>query len=368
MVDEIEYHQNKRPGKTYVSKSVAFSSQSARRFRIASKVIDSTETHAFALEKGEHVIRTTAEGRQEIVAKFYEDNRGVFGLTIQRFTGPTGAPHRTHFSFVGDEIGKLLEFISNLQLVQFPSSGGLNVTDGDLKRMILTRDQALRLVTQNQELVLELARSEVTRSDIVALGYRRKQLERFDQLLHDADYFDKERRESGLSEEAIWQAFFEQNKWIFGYGLSYVFVAGLDERKLEQMLVGADLGSPGKRADAVLKTRGIIEALCFVEIKKPTAPLLQSKPYRAGCWAPSDDLAGGISQLQGTVALATRRLAKKLELTDFRGDLTGETVFTYQPRSFLTSRRSPQARCFQERDDPMACPRSSTSIATSSHA
>ena len=48
-----EYHRNKRPDKTYVSKSLSFGQQSDRRFRIATKVFDSPETHSFALEHGE---------------------------------------------------------------------------------------------------------------------------------------------------------------------------------------------------------------------------------------------------------------------------------------------------------------------------
>jgi hypothetical protein len=45
MADEYEIHKNKRPDKTYVSRSLAFKSQDGRRIRIASKVIDSSETH-----------------------------------------------------------------------------------------------------------------------------------------------------------------------------------------------------------------------------------------------------------------------------------------------------------------------------------
>jgi hypothetical protein len=109
MADEYEIHKNKRPDKTYISRSLAFKSQDDRRIRIASKVIDSSETHTFAVEHGEHVIRVTDGGRQEIVAKFYEDNRGVYVLTLQRFTTETGVPHQTHFSFVGEEIPRLLD-------------------------------------------------------------------------------------------------------------------------------------------------------------------------------------------------------------------------------------------------------------------
>jgi hypothetical protein len=335
MTDDYEYHQNKRPDKTYISKSLAFSTQADRRFRIASKVIDSPECHSFALEKGEHVIRVTHGGRQEIVAKFYEDTRGVHTLTLQRFTTDTGAPHKTYFSFIGNEIRKLLEFISNLQLVQFPNQERVNVTDAQLKRMLLAPDQVRTLLVQNQDAVLELARSDITKGDIVALGYRRKQLERFEKLLSDSDYFETERREANCSAEALWQKFFEKNKWIFGYGLTYLFVSGLDDRTLEQVVVGYDLGTRGKRADAVMKTRGAIEALCLVEIKKHTTDLLQEEPYRRGCYAASEEMAGGISQVQATAALAARKLASKLELKDEDGNPSGETIFTHQPRSFL---------------------------------
>jgi hypothetical protein len=233
MTDEHEIHKNKRPDKTYISRSLAFKSQDDRRIRIASKVIDSSETHTFAVEHGEHVIRVTDGGRQEIVAKFYEDNRGVYVLTLQRFTTETGVPHQIHFSFVGEEIQRLLKFISNLRLVQFPSDERVNVTDRDLKKLLLSPDQIRNVLVQNQELVLQLARSEITTSDLVALGYRRKQLDEYEKLLLDADYFDHQKRESTRGVEGVWQAFFERNKWIFGYGLTYVSLSNLDQRMID---------------------------------------------------------------------------------------------------------------------------------------
>ncbi len=92
----------------------------------------------------------------------------------------------------------------------------------------------------------------------------------------------------------------------------------------------------GKRADAILKTRGAINALCFVEIKKHTTELLRrNAAYRPGCWSPSDELCGGVAQVQGTVEKSVRTLAEKIEPVDKIGDPTGEAIFTYQPRSFL---------------------------------
>ncbi len=187
MTEDYQYHQNKKPDKTYISKSLSFSSQEGRKIRIASKVLDSPETHSFVLEKAEHVIRVTDGGRQEIVAKFYEDTRGIFTLTIQRFSTESGIPHKTHFSFLGEEIPKLLAFISNLQLVDLTSPNSINVTDADLVRRLLSREQARFIINQNQDLILELARSEVTKADLVALGFRRRELVRFDRLLNDPD-------------------------------------------------------------------------------------------------------------------------------------------------------------------------------------
>jgi|SRR5271157_300142 len=337
MTDEFEYHSNKKPEKTYVSKSFSssgFGEQSGRRIRIASKVLDSPEAHHFVREHGKHMIRVTSGGRQEIVAKFYEDNREVFGLTIQRFTRVTGVPHKTSFSFVGKEITKLLEFISNLKLLNFPSDERLNVTDRDLKKLLLSPDQVRSLIIQNQPLVLQLARNEITDSDVIALGYRKKQLDRFRKLLSDSAYFQLEKDASRSTDEGVWQAFFERNKWVFGYGLTYVFLSSLDDRKLEQIVVGHDLSERGKRADAVMKTRGAIEAICFVEIKKHSTELL-GEHYRAGCWSPSDELSGGVAQVQGTVDRAIRKLAEKIEPVSDSGDPTGEALFAYEPRSFL---------------------------------
>lgn len=140
MADEYEIHTCKRPDKTYISRSLAFKGQPDRRIRIASKVIDSSETHSFAVEHGEHVIRVTDGGRQEVIAKFYEDNRGVYVLTIQRFTTETGVPHQTHFSFVGEELPRLLEFISNLRFVQFRNDERVNVTDQELTNVCVSAE------------------------------------------------------------------------------------------------------------------------------------------------------------------------------------------------------------------------------------
>ena len=117
--------------------------------------------------------------------------------------------------------------------------------------------------------------------------------------------------------------------------MNYLFLSTLDEKKLEQVVQGHHVGASGKRVDALMKTKGLISSLCFVEIKTHRAPLLRDRPYRSECWAASNELAGAVSQVQGTVASATATLKDKLELTDSLGNPTGEAAFNYQPRAFL---------------------------------
>ena len=129
--------------------------------------------------------------------------------------------------------------------------------------------------------------------------------------------------------------FRSKNPWVFGYGLGYLFLSSLDDKKLEQVVQGHSVSSYGKRVDALMKTKGIISNLCFVEIKTHATDLLNSTHYRTGCWAPSKELAGAISQVQGTVASAIETLSSKISINDDQGNPTGEDIFNYQPKSYL---------------------------------
>ncbi|WP_244656527.1 Shedu immune nuclease family protein [Psychrobacter cibarius] len=256
-------------------------------------------------------------------------------MNIQGYTVATDKPHNASFSFVGDEIRKLFEFIKNITSISLDSSSSINITDENLNRIILSESQAKRIIHENQELLSEILRSEVTKEDIVAVGYRKKQLDVYEKLLSDSIYFDDLKVKKNATNEGLWQKYFEKNPWIFGYGLGYVFLSGLDDRKLEQVVQGHDVNSYGKRVDALMKTKGIISNLCFVEIKTHATQLLDTKSYRAGCWAPSKELAGAISQVQGTVASAIESLTDKINLKDSLGNPTGEEIYSYQPKAYL---------------------------------
>lgn len=331
----MDDYLNPKEGKTYISPRLDAFGDSGRKVRIASKIIESKDSFAFAKIKDELVLRHKENASSNIVAKFFEDSRGVFVLSIQGYTVATEKPHNASFSFIGEEIGKLLEFIRNIQSVHFESGAPVNISDEELNRIILSDKQALTLFNDNQDIFKKALASEITTEDIVAIGFRKKQLDVYSNLLNDEIYFNSLKERKNCNNEALWQKYFEKNPWIFGYGLGYIFLSGLDDKKLEQVVQGHDVTKCGKRVDALMKTKGIISNLCFVEIKTHKTNLLESKPYRSGCWSPSKELSGAIAQVQGTVASALDTLSSKISLTNQHGDPTGEEIFNYEPKSYL---------------------------------
>lgn len=331
----MDDYKNPKEGKTYISPSLKAFGDKTKKVRIASKVLNSEESFAFAKVKDEVILRHKENAKSYISAKFIEDPRGIFVLSIQGYTVASDKPHNATFSFIGEEINVLVDFINNIQSVKLNGSGPINLTDEELAKLTITNNQAKLLIQDNQEVFLQVLKSEITKEDIVSVGYRKKQLSIFEKLLSDTNYFEELKEKYKISSESLWQRFFEKNQWIFGYGLGYVFLTGLDSKKLEQVVQGFSISNHGKRVDALMKTNGMISNLCFVEIKTDKTVLLENKPYRSGCYAPSRELAGAVAQVQGTVALALESLSNKINTEDDEGNLTGEEIFNYQPKSYL---------------------------------
>jgi len=334
-MDGAEYDLNKRPDKTYMSGGMPSFDDALRKVRIASKAFAPESEHAFATVKGEVVLRQSDGGKRIVKATFYEDTRDISVLNLQAYTPATGAPHKASFALIGKEIAKFLEFVKHIQEHIFKHDHPVNITDEELRRFILSEKQATQILMDHPEVLAEVLRTKITKEDIVAVAYRREQLATYGRLLNEPEYFAHAELLKKCSGEALWQKFFEKNTWFFGYGLGYLFLSSLDNRKLESVVQGHSVASHGKRADALMKTRGLISSLCFVEIKVHTTKLLASKPYRAGCWAPSAELVGAVAQVQGTVQSAVAQIGNRYVGKDDRGAPTGEEAFNFQPRSFL---------------------------------
>lgn len=349
MTDDYEYFKNKRGDRVYLSRSLEKKSFSRdekeevfeimRPFRIVSKVVDTSKSHKFIKDGKEVSLRITDGARQEIIAKFYEDTRDIFTLQIQRYTVKTGIPHNTYFSFSGGEISVLYNFLRNVAVLPLSSQGSAKLDDKFIEELVLTKKQAIELVSSQPEIFEELLKHNTTIEEISLLGRRKEQLSKFERLLNRPKFFESCRSILGEKKRAedVWQDFFEANTWIFGYGLSYQFNSPLEGKKLEQVVSGHNFNSAGKRIDGLLKTTGLLSALAFGEIKTHTTRLLSgsNSPYRSASWSVSNEVTGGIAQVHRTVQMSIQNLQTKTEIAGSDGAPTGEQLFLYSPRSFL---------------------------------
>lgn len=345
---EYEYFINKRTDKLYVSKQINIKKlevdnekgfmEKDRPLRYISKVFENGQQE-FVKIKDEIILRVTQNARQEIVAKILEDSRGILTLQIQKFTTTTGVPHKTYFTFTGDEIADLYYFIRNIPLLPINGKEKQQFKDDYLENIVLSKQSILKFIQDQPkiipELIEELQKNNIKSEDIIGLARRKEQLEIYRQMLESDEYFNKIKTEKSISkDELVWQKFFEENTWILGYGLNYIFTSEIDDHKLEQVVSGFDFNSSGKRVDILMKTKGFVSSLCFGEIKTHKTSLV-SKEYRKECWAVSDELQGGIAQIHKTVQKAIKSIATKTDIKSDAGTLTGEQLYLYSPKSFL---------------------------------
>lgn len=130
--------------------------------------------------------------------------------------------------------------------------------------------------------------------------------------------------------ENWWQNFFSDNKWIFGYGLNYQILRTVQE---QPQYTGANVtGSGGQRGDFLQSTLAEVNFTVLVEIKKPSTALLHGE-YRNGAWNVTEELSGGVAQVQAN--------AMRWEIEGSRTDANRDRVegehraFTVRPKGII---------------------------------
>lgn len=234
----------------------------------------------------------------------------------------------------------LIKFLQECKELTLPA-GQFKIVGNDSAEIVRL------LQGSDKEQVVEALRSvlggSLTQADLDVISNRKGQLEVFRKYLSDAEFFEQRRnrlREMGKDSkpEAVWQRFFEDNPWIFGYGLNLIACASFDDEKLEQITTGASVfGGAGKRSDGVLRTRGMVSSLLFCEIKRHDLPLLATRRYREpDVYVPSQEVVGGVSQVQKTAEKAVRGIRDFLH-RHFAADGTPTDleVSTIKPRQVV---------------------------------
>ena len=348
------YARNRIPDRFYVSRRFALGStieesktsdDQARFCRFAYSVVDAEGEIVFDNADGWEVVLRQTPSRQQIKALFFEDSRSIDHLVFQRFSSAGNPMRGSQFALRADEVRFLKTFLSLVE------SQALDLADGAEGLILLPDgvDQILSSEANRREIfhrylpaIAQLIASDVRAPEVIAMARRREQIASFERLLKEPEFFSRNQqqlREAGRASgaEAVWQNFFELNKWIFGTALLPQFLHSWNPKKLEQTVTGTSLFGDGRRPDAVMRTAGALSALVFVEIKTHTTPLLWSSDYRHNVRAPSEELSGGVAQCQSTVDEVVKTATNVLREENDEGFQTNDFALVCRPRSILVA-------------------------------
>lgn len=176
---------------------------------------------------------------------------------------------------------------------------------------VMTEDDRAALVDQ--------VRTEAPRT-------ARESPERFGRLRQDIELvslellieqFEKGMIGQNARDEAYWQDFFQANP----FALQQVFGAPIVEVLPQAHLRSGGVTGKGARITDFLCKNTVTRTAVVVEIKTPSAALMEPKPYRS-IYAPHrENLAGAVGQLQAQVASVSRDLAGRPDRDPEIGDL-----------------------------------------------
>lgn len=262
----------------------------------------------------------------------YKPNRDdIESIELLKFVGNKETARIQFSLFNFQQLKSFLQFINEIDLKTISerklklSDDSLDILDEQTKMKIST----LLLGKEGADLIQNLLDNDVvTSQDIVNTGYRKAQLEIFRKLLYE-DYlnaYKKEKITETTKDEIAWQHFFNNNQWIFGYGLDYRF-----QGVLQKEFSASDTDASGKEqvyADFLI---GDNNFTTFVELKLPTTPLFGSSKNRSNAWSLSNQLIDGVSQILEQKASGQI----KLERNPFDEDGEPITQKSYDSKTLL---------------------------------
>jgi len=219
-----------------------------------------------------------------------------------------------------DNFWKLISFLKSLQDIELPEDkfSLMSQDEGEIVSALRSRgaDSILNIAKQ----LFLSPNISLTQKDINSLLKRKEKLASFKKALSEYP-----------TDEGWWQGFFEQNKWIFGYGLNYEI---LKQQQSQPSYGGTQInGTGGQRGDNLMFTAGDLNFTVLVEIKTPATPLLQgTREIRNGAWSLSKSLTDALSQIQANIQTWEKYGS---EQPDNKDELEKMFVFTVEPKGII---------------------------------
>lgn len=216
---------------------------------------------------------------------------------------------------------KLIAFLQKMKDIEVPKESFSLITSSEKEIVSLLQNRKPgSLVSIIKGLITTDKKISLSEDDINQFLKRKDKLEVF-----------KESLETQATNEPWWQKFFEENKWIFGYGLNYQI---LKQVQLQPNYGGTKVdGKGGQRGDYLTSTSGDLSFTVLVEIKTPNTKLLQgTSEIRSGAWSLSKDLTDALSQIQTNIDRWNKQGSTEIDNID---KLEKEGVFTVQPKGII---------------------------------
>lgn len=335
--NEVTFAEGRLTTRTYASRSftAAFGQDQGHPSRYIYRVVDEVVTEGDdEWDWTSEVVFTTPGGRKQIQFQVAREAGAVRKVRIQKVP-TTGDLTKLEpvLELDRDQATRLIDMLKALDSIPIEGESTVHVDDQLLRDVFADPDAMGQVYATDPERFRALIESDANANDVIALQHRREVAATMRAWLEDDDAFAEASTEAGGPEKA-WQKLLEANPWVLGIALGGQLFTSWEQGKLEQTVVGRSIKGVGKRADALLRTAGIVQSLAFAEIKHHQTALL-GEEYRSGAWSPSKELSGAVVQVQQTVHLASRDLGDYVRDQSDDGELLSTGTFILQPRSFV---------------------------------
>lgn len=219
-----------------------------------------------------------------------------------------------------ENLWSLISYLQSFKDIETPGKKFSLVSQDEGEIVAALRHRDPKSVINIIKQLSSTAAIALSENDINQLLKRKEKLDEFQKSL-----------EPEATNEGWWQDFFEQNKWIFGYGLNYQILR--QEQPQPHYGGGRVDGKGGQRGDYLTSTEGDLNFTILVEIKTPATPLLQGKEeIRNGAWSLSKDLIDALSQLEANLDTWEKQGARQPDNED---RLEDQNIFTVEPKGII---------------------------------
>jgi hypothetical protein len=291
--DDKHFFELRKEGKTYISKAFSFPGRTdeIRNVYIA---FENSNLILTGEVDGALSLRQSPSGKQQVLALVSQDDKSIKSLTFQKFnerkSGDYIGIEKDSFTFRSDEFQRLLAFLKSLQFIDFSNKENHQIEDlssntGN-KTIIDSSEKALVKILdsvhgEERTRILTNIKDTLTKEDFEILMGRKEALTVFKEHITKSDWTEPE-----------WQAFFETQSWIFGFGLDYRFMNQFD-REMNVSSVGSD----NKEKAIVDFLMTFNDFTVTVEIKRPDTLIFEKAKGRSGIWNFHHGFVEAISQV-----------------------------------------------------------------------